>query len=41
MSSTSEVLSGGELDVIFVTEFALEYSVKILDTIDLGDSDVP
>lgn len=30
-----------ELDVIFVTEFALAYSVKILDTIDFGDSDVP
>lgn len=32
---------GGELDIIFVTEFALGYSVKILDAIDLGDSDVP
>lgn len=32
---------GGRLDIIFVTEFALGYSVKILDAIDLGDSDVP
>lgn len=31
----------GKLDIIFVTEFALGYSVKILDAIDLGDSDVP
>lgn len=33
-------LGGGRLDIIFVTEFALGYSVKILDAIDLGDSDV-
>lgn len=31
----------GKLDIIFVTEFALGYSVKILVAIDLGDSDVP